>query len=188
MNLVLIGILASEIGFWVVLILGLATRYLLRWRKVSTILLLGVPVLDVFLLSLISWDLLVNETIADFTHGLGAVYLGFTIAFGRQIISRVDAWFAYRFASGPEPKAPPKVGIGRVKYEWEQWLKMLLCAVIASVVLVAITLLVRDPARTSELTSWLARIWLVTGIWFIGWPVWYSIGHVLRGPESRSSG
>src|SRR5699024_3231363 len=90
MNLVLIGILASEIGFWVVLILGLATRYLLRWRKVSTILLLGVPVLDVFLLSLISWDLLLNDTVADFTHGLGAVYLGFTIAFGRQIISRVD--------------------------------------------------------------------------------------------------
>src|SRR5690625_7886734 len=99
MNLVLIGILASEIGFWVVLILGLATRYLLRWRKVSTILLLGVPVLDVFLLSLISWDLLVNETIADFTHGLGAVYLGFTIAFERQIISWLHSWFAYRFAS-----------------------------------------------------------------------------------------
>src|SRR5699024_7186277 len=104
MNLVLIGILASEIGFWVVLILGLATRYLLRWRTVSTILLLGVSVLDFFLLSLISWDLLVNETIAYFPHGLGAVYLGFTIAFGRQLTSRGDAWFAYRFASGPEPK------------------------------------------------------------------------------------
>src|SRR5690625_5079281 len=99
MNIVLIGILASEIGFWVLLIIGLATRYLLRWRKVSTVLLFGVPVLDVFLLTMIAWDLLLNDTVADFTHGLGAVYLGFTIAFGRQIISRVDAWFAYRFRS-----------------------------------------------------------------------------------------
>src|SRR5690625_1342881 len=120
MNLVLIGILASEIGFWVVLTLGLATRYLLRWRKVSTILLLGVPVLDFFLLSLISWDLLVNDTVADFTHGLGAVYLGFTIALGRQIIYRVDAWFAYSFASVPVPEAPPQVGIVRVNYTREQ--------------------------------------------------------------------
>jgi len=185
MNIVLIGILASEIGFWVLLIIGLATRYLLRWRKVSTVLLFGVPVLDVFLLTMIAWDLLLNDTVADFTHGLGAVYLGFTIAFGRQIISRVDAWFAYRFAGGPQPQTPPKAGIGRVKYEWEQWLKMLLCAVIASAVLVTITLLVGEPTRTNELTSWLARIWLVTGIWFIGWPVWYSIGHVLRPPKSQ---
>ncbi|MEU7818375.1 hypothetical protein [Pseudonocardia sp. NPDC049154] len=40
---------ACEVGFWVLLGLGLAARYLLRVRRLSTVLLLGVPVLDVVL-------------------------------------------------------------------------------------------------------------------------------------------
>src|SRR5690606_25332885 len=39
MNIV-IAILACEIGFWIVLLAGLATRYLLRLRRLSTVLLL----------------------------------------------------------------------------------------------------------------------------------------------------
>lgn len=189
MNIILIGILACEIGFWVVLALGLVTRYLVGLRRLSTILLLCVPVLDVLLLALIAWDLLANGTVADFTHGLGAVYLGFTIAFGHQIISRVDAWFAHRFAEGPPPQRPPRSGVARVRHEWGQWFRMLLCAVITSAVLGWVTLLVADPSRTGELVAWMARVWIVTGVWLIGWPVWYSVGYVLSsssnpGPRS----
>lgn len=177
MNIIVIGILACEIGFWAVLGLGLAARYLLRLKRTSTVLLLCVPLLDVALLSLIAWDLLANGAVADFTHGLGAVYLGFTVAFGHQIITRVDAWFAHRFADGPEPWRPPKTGAPYVRYEWAQWLRMLLCAVIASAVLGGITLLVGDPARTGELVGWIGRVWLATAIWFVGWPVWATIRH-----------
>lgn len=180
MNIIVIGIIACEIGFWVVLGLGLAVRYLAGLRKLSTVLLLCVPVLDALLLALIAWDLLANGTTADFTHGLGAVYLGFTIAFGHQIIARVDAWFAHRFAGGPAPVPTPKSGMARVKYEWRQWFRMVLCAVIASGVLGGITLLVDDSSRTIELLAWIARVWLVTGIWLIGWPVWYSVSNVFR--------
>lgn len=180
MNIIVIGILACEIGFWVVLALGLTARYLLRLRKLSTVLLLCVPLLDVLLLSLIAWDLLANGTTADFTHGLGAIYLGFTVAFGRQIIARVDVWFAHRFAGAPAPVKPPKSGLPRLKYEWGQWFRMLLCAIVTSTVLGGITLLVDDPARTGELIAWLARVWIVTGVWLIGWPVWYSVGHLFR--------
>lgn len=177
MNIIVIGIIACEIGFWVVLGLGLAARYLLRLRRTSTVLLLCVPILDVALLSLIAWDLLANDAVADFSHGLGAVYLGFTIAFGHQIITRVDAWFAHRFADGPEPWRPPKTGPAYVRYEWQQWARMLLCAVIATAVLGGITQLVGDADRTAELLGWIARVWLVTGIWLLGWPVWATAKH-----------
>jgi len=187
MNIVVIGILACEIGFWLVLTLGLAVRYLMGWRRLSTVLLLCVPILDVLLLSLIAWDLLGNGTTADFTHGLGAVYLGLTVAFGHQIIARVDAWVAHRFADGPVPEKPPKLGSERVKHEWRQWFRMLLCAVIASAVLWGITLIVDDASRTIELIGWVARVWLATGIWLIGWPVWYSVSHALRRPAGLTS-
>ncbi|GAA2180443.1 hypothetical protein GCM10009847_18370 [Leucobacter tardus] len=177
MHLIVIGIIACEIGFWVVLGLGLATRYLLRMRRTSTVLLLCVPILDVALLTLIAWDLLANRAVADFSHGLGAVYLGFTIAFGHQIVTRVDAWFAHRFADGPEPWRPPKSGAAQVRYEWQQWARMLLCAIIASVVLGGITLIVGDPDRTAELLGWIARVWIVTGVWLLGWPVWLTVKH-----------
>lgn len=180
MNMIVIGILACEIGFWVVLGLGLALRYLAGLRKVSNVLLLCVPMLDVLLLTLIAWDLLVNHTTADFGHGLGAIYLGFTVAFGHQIITRVDAWFAHRFAGGAAPAETPKSGISRVKYEWNQWFRMLLCAVISSVVLGGITLIVDDLTRTGELLAWILRVWFATAVWFIGWPVWYSVSHLFR--------
>lgn len=179
MNIV-IAILACEIGFWVVLFGGLATRYLLRMRTLSTVLLLCVPLLDIALLSFIAWDLAVAGATADFTHGLGAVYLGFTIAFGHRIIARVDARFAHRFADGPPPVKIPKHGRVRVIHEWQDWSRMVVCALVSTAVLGGITWIVGDPARTAELVSWIWRVWLVTGIWLIGWPVWVSVSEAGR--------
>jgi hypothetical protein len=184
MNTIVIGIIGCEIGFWVVLAIGLAARYLLKLRTLSSALLLCVPLLDVLLLCLIAWDLLANGKTADFTHGLGAIYLGFTIAFGHQIITRVDAWVSHRFAGGAAPKPVPKSGLVRLKYEWGQWLRMLLCAVITTAVLGGILILIGDPARTDELAAWIARVWLVTGVWFVGWPVWYSAGYLFNTKEA----
>lgn len=175
MNIIVVGILACEIGFWVVLGAGLGARYLLRLKRLSSVLLLCVPLLDLLLLAFITWDLVVNGATADFAHGLGALYLGFTVAFGHQIISRVDARFAHRFAGGPPPFKAPKSGQARVRYEWEQWVKMLLCAVIATAVIGLIVWLVGDPPRTEALIGWIGRVWLVTGIWFVGWPLWVTL-------------
>lgn len=187
MNFIVYGIIACEIGFWVVLSLGLSARYLFRMRRLSSVLLLSVPLLDLLLLSLIAWDLLVSGATAEFAHGLGAVYLGFTVAFGHQIIARVDVWFAHRFAGGPAPVKPPSSGVAHIRYEWAQWGRMLLCAVIASAVLGAIVLLVGDPARTAELTAWFGKVWLATAIWFVGWPVWVSVSYLVKGEQAPAA-
>lgn len=186
MNIIVIGIIACEIGFWAVLFAGLAARYLLRWRRVSSVLLLSVPVLDVLLLALIAWDLLANGATAEFVHGLGAVYLGFTIAFGHQIITHIDAHFAHRFAAGPAPFKVPKTGPVRVRYEWHQFLRMLLVAAIACAVLGGITLLVGDPSRTAELTKWFGRVGVITAIWFLTGPVW-AAGELILKPREHAA-
>ncbi|WP_446429461.1 hypothetical protein [Leucobacter sp. 1207-22] len=175
MNLIVTGIIACEIGFWVVLGAGLFARYLLRAQRLSTVLLACVPLIDLALLSLIAWDLLANQEVADFAHGLGAIYLGFTVAFGRQIIARTDVIFAHRFADGPAPVKPPTRGVAAIRYEWQQWFRMVLCAVIASIVLGAMILLVADTSRTDELLSWIGRVWLIAGIWLLGWPIWVTV-------------
>ena len=82
--------------------------------------------------------------------------------------------------SGPAPVSPPITGVARLKYEWGQWFRMLLCAVIASAVLLGLIAIVGDPARTGELGGWLLRVWAITAVWLVGWPVWYSVGHGVR--------
>ncbi|XBH21265.1 hypothetical protein V5R04_13755 [Jonesiaceae bacterium BS-20] len=178
MNIIVFGIIACEIGFWVFLIGGLALRYLAKQQRASTLLLLALPLLDLALLGFISWDLVLNNAVAEFAHGLGAVYLGFTVAFGKQVISRTDAWFEHRFAGGPQPVTPPKEGLALVTYEWQQWLRMALCALISSAILGVIILVVNNPAQTQELLNWFGRIGLVTGVWLLGWPVWETARYV----------
>jgi hypothetical protein len=102
-------IVACEIGFWVLLIAGLAARYLLRARTLSRVLLICVPLVDVVLLAATAIDLRRGGQ-AGFTHGLAAVYIGVSLAFGHQLISRADQRFAHRVLGGPTP--PTSAGSG----------------------------------------------------------------------------
>jgi hypothetical protein len=111
---------ACEVGFWVLLGAGLGTRYLLRARRVSTVLLVLVPVLDLVLVTASLVDVSRGAP-PGLTHGLAAVYLGFTVAFGHSMIRWADARFAHRFAGGPPPRKPPQYGAAKVAYEWREW-------------------------------------------------------------------
>src|SRR5687768_8051858 len=107
-------IAACEVGFWVVLGAGLAARYLLRWRRVSTVLLICVPLVDVVLLTATIIDLSGGGS-ASTVHGLAAVYLGVSVAFGHSMMRWADQRFAHWFADGPPPVKPPKSGRERVR-------------------------------------------------------------------------
>ena len=72
----------------------------------------------------------------------------------------------------------PKHGPQRVAHEWKEWGRMVVCAVLSTAVLGGIVWIVGDPVRTAELIGWIARVWLVAGIWFIGWPVWVTIANM----------
>lgn len=58
MNGVLMILIAAELLFWIVIILGLISRYVLRMKQVGLILLAMTPVIDLILIITMSVDLL----------------------------------------------------------------------------------------------------------------------------------
>ena len=95
-------IIACEVGFWVLLVAGLALRYLAKMPRTGAAVLLMEPLLELILLIVTAIDLK-NGAAADWKHGLAAVYIGFTVAYGHYTIKWVDGHFAHRFAGGPPP-------------------------------------------------------------------------------------
>ncbi|WP_069165058.1 hypothetical protein [Nocardia altamirensis] len=159
-------IIGCEIGFWVLIALGLAVRYLTSARRLSTVLLACVPLVDVLLLTAAVIDLRRGgET--SFTHGLAAIYIGVSIAFGPQMIDWADQRFAHRFAGGPAPVRPPKTGSAHAARERVQWVRHLLAYAVAAVVLGLFTLLVGELDRTAPLWGVLAPWTVVLAIDFV---------------------
>ncbi|WP_280267984.1 hypothetical protein [Nocardia wallacei] len=165
-------IAACEVGFWVLLAAGLAARYLLRWRRVSNVLLISTPLLDLALLIVTVFDLGRGAT-ATAAHGLGAAYLGFSVAFGHSTIRWVDQRVNHRFAGGPPPVKPPPSGDpARVRYEWREWAKCLLAWATACAVMLLLVFVVGAPGRTGELWVWMGRLTTVLVIWLAVGPLW----------------
>ena len=168
-------IVACEIGFWLVLAAGLASRYLLRRERLSTVLLAAVPLVDLILLTATVLDLRGGAT-ADFAHGLAAAYLGFSVAFGPSLVRWADVRFAHRFAGGPPPPPkPPKHGPERRAHEWREFRKAALAWAIACGLLGIAILAVGDAERTEALAHWIVRLTVVLAIWSL-WPISYGLG------------
>ena len=72
-------IVGCEIGFWILLLLGLTARYVLRARRLSTVLLICVPLVDVLLLAASALDLRRGAQ-PGIAHGIAAIYLGESVA------------------------------------------------------------------------------------------------------------
>ncbi len=164
-------IAACEIGLWVLLGAGLALRYLLRWRLASTLTLAAIPLLDVLLVVAVAVDLHRGAE-AGATHTLAGLYLGFSVAFGPALVRWADVRFAHRFAGGPAPVKVPKHGPERLAALWREWYRVVNAAAIATVVMLALVLLVADPAQDDVLLGSLGRPWVLVGLWLLFGPVW----------------
>jgi hypothetical protein len=167
-------IIACEIGFWVFLGLGLFARYGLRLKRVSSVLLLCVPLIDIVLLVAAVIDKR-SGAVATWQHGLAAAYIGYSVMFGHRTIQWVDERVAHRFAGGPPPWKPPSGGSARTRYEWWSWLKIVLAYGIACVLLFAAILMVGDESRTEALSTFMLsalRIPLIAALWPISYTLW----------------
>jgi len=169
--LLYILIIACEIAFWVFLVAGLAARYLLRWNRVSKLLLIGVPLVDVALLIFTVLHLKGGAQ-ATFAHGLATAYVGFTVAFGPVMVQWADQHFAHRFAGGPVPEKAPSQGWAGMWYELKLWFRCLFAIVIIYVLLFAMIAFVDDPARTQALNTWFAMPLFMAFTWFVFGPLW----------------
>ncbi|GAQ66369.1 hypothetical protein [Streptomyces scabiei] len=150
-------IIACEVGFWVLLALALAVRYLLKRRRTSVVLLLCEPVLELVLFVVTAIDLK-NGAEPSWEHGIAALYIGFTVGYGHYMIGRMDAWAAHRLGGGPRPAGPPKYGMARARHEGKLWVRTVVAAGVALTLLQLAVWYVGDDGNVDSLRSfqWLA--------------------------------
>ena len=166
-------IIACEVGFWVLLALGLAARYLLRWRRAGLVLLLCEPVLELVLFAVTAVDLR-NGAEPGWEHGVAALYIGYTVAYGHYTIRWLDGHAAHRLAGGPRPPRPPRYGTARARHEGMLWLRTVLAAAVACALLQAAVWYVGD-GDTSSLRSfqWVAlRAAGIHGLVALTYAIW----------------
>ncbi|MFJ4561216.1 hypothetical protein ACIP4Q_34820 [Streptomyces massasporeus] len=156
-------IAACEIGFWVLLAAGLATRYLLKMPRTGLALLLCEPLLEVVLLVATALDLK-NGAEPNWTHGLAALYIGFTVGHGHRTVKWLDGHAAHRLGGAPPPPKPPRYGMARARHEGRVWLGTLTGAVVATVLLQLAIWYVDDPSRVTSLEGWRWVAWRTAGI------------------------
>ena len=170
--MVLTVIVACEIGFWVAVLGGLAARYLLRARRLSVVLLVAAPLLDVVLLVATAVDLRSGAT-ASLEHGLAALYIGFSVAYGHRLVHWADVRFAHRFAGGPAPVR--LTGAAYTRTCWGDVGRTALAVGIAGAVLFGLIALVGAPERTEALRAEFPLLALIMGLellWAVSYTVW----------------
>jgi len=147
--MIAVVIVACEVAFWIVLGAGLLLRYPGHRPRAGAVVLACVPAVDAVLLVATGADLARG---ADFSaaHSLAAVYLGFTLAFGHQMVHWADVRFAHRFADGPRPAPKPAAcSAERRRALWLEWSRVVLAAAIATVVL-GVLALVAEPDQQAQ--------------------------------------
>lgn len=175
--MIIAGIIASEVAFWIVLAAALSVRYLAHRRRASTALLVALPLIDVALLAFVAIDLGRGAEPTQ-THALAACYLGFTVAFGHPLVRWADRRFAHRVAGAALPPKPAKGSRDYVHGLWIEWLRVVLAAAIALAILAALAVLVKgesipsslDDAAENPLWSQAITLGMVVAIWFLAGP------------------
>lgn len=173
-NPIAVAIIGCEVAFWVMLAGGLALRYPARARRASAVVLLAVPVVDLVLLILVAIDL-GRGTTATSVHGLAALYLGISVAFGHRMVAWADARFAHRFAGGPAPTPLPKSGPVRIAWEWRTYGLLLIGAAIATGCLLLLRYVISTPEQTQTLAERLPTIGIVLVLWLVAGPIWATV-------------
>lgn len=152
-------ILVCEVGFWIVLLAGLTTRYVLHRARLGARLLATAPLVDLVLLTASALDLRSGGT-ATVAHSLAAVYIGVSVGFGREMVRWADLRFAHRYAGAPPPPPKPRHGTAHAEYERRALLRHVLAWAVGVTLLGGAVLLVGDVSRTEALVR-TAGLWTV---------------------------
>ncbi len=158
-------IIACEIGFWVVIALGLVTRYVFKMNKLGLVFLGLTPVIDLILLVTTSIDLYRGAT-ASSIHGIAAVYIGVSIAFGKSMIQWADERFQY-YITKQGPKPAKRYGLEYAKHYLKGWGRHVIAFLIGAGLLAGMIYFINDSSRTEALSG-ILRLWsIILGIDFL---------------------
>ena len=165
MNFIAWTIIACEIGFWVVILLGLITRYIVKRERLGLFFLALTPAIDLVLLAVTATDLY-NGATATTVHAISAIYLGASIAFGKSMIQWADEKFLY-YIQKKGTKPVRKTGMKYARHSMKGTLQHLLAYIIGGGLLFALIYFIDDPSRSEVLWSTLKFWGLILGIDFV---------------------
>ncbi|MCY8837768.1 hypothetical protein [Bacillus atrophaeus] len=162
MNIVVWMIIGCEIAFWVVIALGLVTRYVFKRNKLGLLLLALTPVIDLILFLTTSVDLY-RGAAATQAHAIAAVYIGISVAFGKSMIQWADERFQY-YVNKQGTKPVKRFGMDFAKHYAKSLLRHALAYLIGAGLLVGMIYFINDPSRTEALSG-ILKLWtIVLGI------------------------
>lgn len=174
MNFIAWTIIACEVGFWIVILLGLITRYIFKRERLGLFFLALTPVIDLILLAITATDLY-NGATATTVHVIAAIYFGTSIAFGKSMIRWADEKFLY-YIQKQGTKSVRKIGMDYAKHSMKGTLQHLLAYIIGGGLLFVLIYFIDDPSRSEALSSTL-KFWgiiliidFVISITYFIWP------------------
>ncbi len=153
MQLVAWAIVCCEILFWVFIVAGLIVRYGFRRERLGFRLMAMSPVIDIVLLLLTVFDLSRGST-ATLAHGLAAIYIGVSLAFGKQMIAWADE--SYRRYILREQVLRER--ISKARKERNGFYRHVLAFLIGGALLCAMILWLGDAEQTESLLRTL-QLW-----------------------------
>lgn len=162
LNFIAWMIVACEIGFWVVIALGLITRYVLKKNMLGLFFLALTPVIDIILLITTSYDLY-RGAVATNAHAIAAIYLGVSIVCGKSMIKWADERFRY-YITKEGPKPIKLFGMKHSLHYLKGWGKHVLSYLIGGGLLIGVIYLINDSSRTEALLNMLKAWTVVLGI------------------------
>lgn len=118
-------------------------------KKLGTFLLICTPFVDVILLVVTVIDLK-NGTVATAVHGIAAIYIGVSVAFGYQMVKWADERFNYRFGNGEKP-IKIKYGKEHSRKKREGWFRHLVSWLIGGGILMSIIFFINNHSQTEAL-------------------------------------
>lgn len=149
-------IILAEIAFWIFISAGLVSRYILKRQRLSIVLLALTPVVDLALLILTAIDLR-NGQAASVAHGIAAIYIGVSVAYGKTMINWADEKFQQWILKQPQEKEPL---FGKVKgiHELKMWIRHIIAYGIGSALLYAMIQYVGESGNT-DVFSQMIKYW-----------------------------
>ncbi len=153
MQLVAWAIVCCEILFWVFIVAGLIVRYGFRRERLGFRLMAMSPVIDIVLLLLTVFDLSRGST-ATLAHGLAAIYIGVSLAFGKQMI----AWADERYRRFILREQVSREQISKARKERNGFYRHVLAFLIGGALLGAMILWLGDAEQTESLLRTL-QLW-----------------------------
>ena len=149
-------IIAAEIAFWIVILFGLVARYILKKPKLSFFLFSLTLVIDSLLILLTAIDLKAG-TPASISHGIAAIYIGVSIAYGKTMISWADEQFQLWFLKTGDKKVR-LTGSAKGKHEIKMLIRHVVAFLIGTGLLSIMALYIGSKSDTSSLFQ-VMKVW-----------------------------